>query len=157
MTLKLLPNNRDLAYQLRKKLGDWFKVLQLLKTGSGSRKTKNEEIELYESDTLNSISTTGTDSQLEEAYNQIGDYYFERQNHSAAIKYYLMGRNLAKQAECYYILEDYQSLVKILDQLTENHDLLPVSPFSFAFILLFQRPVEPKFEFAIRLETSRHV
>ena len=41
---------------LRKKLGDWFRVVQLLKTGSG-----------------------GDDVQLEEAWNAIGDYYADRQ------------------------------------------------------------------------------
>ena len=47
---------RDLAVVLRKKLGDWFRVVQLLKTGSG-----------------------GDDVQLEEAWNAIGDYYADRQ------------------------------------------------------------------------------
>lgn len=47
---------RDLAVALRKKLGDWFRVVQLLKTGSG-----------------------GDDVQLEEAWNAIGDYYADRQ------------------------------------------------------------------------------
>ena len=47
---------RDLAVSLRKKLGDWFRVVQLLKTGSG-----------------------GDDLQLEEAWNAIGDYYADRQ------------------------------------------------------------------------------
>ena len=41
---------------LRKKLGDWFRVVQLLKTGAG-----------------------GDDQALEEAWNAIGDYYADRQ------------------------------------------------------------------------------
>ena len=49
--------SRDLAVTLRKKLGDWFRVVQLLKTGSGG----------------------GDDVQLEEAWNAIGDYYADRQ------------------------------------------------------------------------------
>ena len=47
---------RDLAVALRKKLGDWFRVVQLLKTGAG-----------------------GDDQALEEAWNAIGDYYADRQ------------------------------------------------------------------------------
>lgn len=47
---------RDLAVALRKKLGDWFRVVQLLKTGA-----------------------SGDDQQLIEAYNAIGDYYADRQ------------------------------------------------------------------------------
>ena len=48
--------NRDLAVALRKKLGDWFRVVQLMKTGAG-----------------------GDDQALEEAWNAIGDYYADRQ------------------------------------------------------------------------------
>lgn len=48
---------RDLAINLRIKLGDWFRVLQLLKTGSGDC----------------------DDALLEQAYNAIGDYFADRQ------------------------------------------------------------------------------
>ena len=76
---------------------------------------------------LSSLASTGTDLQLEEAYNEIGEYYMERQNFATAVKYFIMGRNLAQQAECYYIMEDYDSLIKVLDQLPDNNELLPVS------------------------------
>lgn len=48
---------RDLAIGLRIKLGDWFRVLQLLKTGSGD----------------------ADDALLEQAHNAIGDYFADRQ------------------------------------------------------------------------------
>lgn len=48
---------RDLAISLRIKLGDWFRVLQLLKSGSGDC----------------------DDALLEQAYNAIGDYFADRQ------------------------------------------------------------------------------
>ena len=48
---------RDLAIGLRLKLGDWFRVLQLLKTGSGD----------------------ADDSLLEQAHSAIGDYFADRQ------------------------------------------------------------------------------
>ena len=51
----------DLAVALRKKLGDWFRVVQLLKTGAG-----------------------GDDTALEEAWNAIGDYYADRQKWSVS-------------------------------------------------------------------------
>ena len=53
---------RDLAVALRKKLGDWFRVVQLLKTGAG-----------------------GDDQALEEAWNAIGDYYADRQKWSVLV------------------------------------------------------------------------
>ena len=45
---------------LRKKLGDWFRVVQLLQTGS-----------------------FGDDQQMEEACGAVGDYYADRQKWSA--------------------------------------------------------------------------
>lgn len=59
ITFYSISDCRDLAVSLRKKLGDWFRVVQLLKTGSG-----------------------GDDVQLEEAWNAIGDYYADRQKWS---------------------------------------------------------------------------
>lgn len=95
-------DRRDLAVSLRKKLGDWFRVVQLLKTGSG-----------------------GDDVQLEEAWNAIGDYYADRQKWQQAVTYYVQGRNQERLAECYYTLEDYGGLEKMVQALPENHKLLP--------------------------------
>jgi len=53
---------RDLAIELRMRLGDWFRVVQLLKSGSGG----------------------ADDKQLLKAWNAIGDYYADRQ------KWYLL-------------------------------------------------------------------
>ncbi|XP_063406795.1 WD repeat-containing protein 35-like isoform X2 [Mytilus trossulus] len=95
-------DRRDLAVSLRKKLGDWFRVVQLLKTGSG-----------------------GDDVQLEEAWNAIGDYYADRQKWQQAVTYYVQGRNQERLSECYYMLEDYMGLEKMVMALPENHKLLP--------------------------------
>ncbi|KAM6980330.1 WD repeat-containing protein 35 [Aplochiton taeniatus] len=96
-------DRRDLAISLRIKLGDWFRVLQLLKTGSGD----------YD-DTL-----------LEQAYNAIGDYFADRQKWVNAVQYYLQGRSQERLAECYYMLEDYDALERLANLLPENHKLLP--------------------------------
>lgn len=116
-----------MAYVLRKKLGDWFKVLQLLKLDSDKRILDDNDI--METDLLSATVGTGTDVQLEEAYNEIGDYHFERQNWKLAFKYYIVSRNIERQADCLYVLEDYDSLSKIMDQLPENSELLGVSIF----------------------------
>jgi len=50
-------STRDLAIGLRIKLGDWFRVLQLLKTGTGA----------------------SDDALVEQAHNAIGDYFADRQ------------------------------------------------------------------------------
>jgi len=49
--------NSDLALAMRKKLGDWFRVLQLLQAGAGA---------------------SSDDAQMEEAWNAVGDYYADR-------------------------------------------------------------------------------
>ncbi|XP_077990221.1 WD repeat-containing protein 35-like isoform X1 [Glandiceps talaboti] len=96
-------DRRDLAVNLRVKLGDWFRVVQLLKTGSGG----------------------GDDQQLEQAWNAIGDYYADRQKWQQAVTYYVQGRNQERLAECYYMLEDFDGLQKMVESLPENHRLLP--------------------------------
>jgi hypothetical protein len=43
-----------------------------------------------------------------------------------AVTYYVQGRNQERLAECYYTLEDYGGLEKMVQALPENHKLLPV-------------------------------
>uniref|UniRef100_A0AAR2KEL8 Anaphase-promoting complex subunit 4 WD40 domain-containing protein n=1 Tax=Pygocentrus nattereri TaxID=42514 RepID=A0AAR2KEL8_PYGNA len=102
-------DRRDLAISLRIKLGDWFRVLQLLRTGSGD----------------------SDDALQEQAYNAIGDYFADRQKWLNAVQYYLQGRNQERLAECYYMLEDYEGLERLANSLPENHKLLPVSQLLF--------------------------
>lgn len=116
---------------MRKKLGDWLKVLQILKLGmsggTGLSKKMDENVEELLSSEL--VSTTGgsvSDTQLEEAYNEIGEFYFERQKFDMANKFFILGRNLEKQAECYFLMENYADLVKLVDFLPENSELLEV-------------------------------
>lgn len=47
---------RDLAYQFRRKHGDWFRVIQILQSGA-----------------------IATDVMQNEAWNELGDFYFDRQ------------------------------------------------------------------------------
>ena len=43
-----------------------------------------------------------------------------------AVTYYVQGRNQERLAECYYQLEDFPGLQKMVTALPENHKLLPV-------------------------------
>lgn len=117
---------------MRKKLGDWFKVIQILKNGSSSPLDTNDD-----NSNLSTALSTASDVQLEEAYNEIGDFYSERQKWSQAVNYYIRGRNPAKLAECYYYLEDFDNLTKILDMLPENNPLLPVKINIINFFLIY--------------------
>ncbi|XP_037550969.1 WD repeat-containing protein 35 [Nematolebias whitei] len=95
-------DRRDLVINLKIKLGDWFKVANLLTNGSGAC----------------------DDALLQQAYNGAGDYYADRQKWVDASHNYLRGRNEEKLAECYYMLEDYDGLEKLTADLPENHTLL---------------------------------
>ncbi|XP_015110553.1 WD repeat-containing protein 35 [Diachasma alloeum] len=99
--LYLELDRRDLAITLRQKLGDYFRVLQLMKMGIG-----------------------GSDKQMELAYNKIGDHFAERQNWEGAKEYYEKGRNLERLIQCYYRLEDYELLAETVDQLPDKSPTL---------------------------------
>eukprot|EP00741_Cyanophora_paradoxa_P024440 tig00022075_g23597.t1 len=93
-------DRKDLAIELRMRLGDWFRVVQLVQSGGGD------------------------DSLLLTAWNKIGDYYADRQKWSKAVSYYSQAKNADKLIECYYILEDYQGLEKLIPALPENSPML---------------------------------
>eukprot|EP00117_Sycon_ciliatum_P031550 scpid22207/ scgid3975/ WD repeat-containing protein 35; Naofen len=78
----------DLSVELRAKLGDWFRVVHLLKMASAG----------------------GDDVMTRKAYNEIGDYYTDRQKWKPAITYYQQANNNTMLAQCYLRLEDYESL-----------------------------------------------
>jgi WD repeat-containing protein 35 len=50
-------DRKDLAIDLRIRLGDWFRVVQLIKSGGGA----------------------ADDVLLQKSWNAIGDYYYDRQ------------------------------------------------------------------------------
>ncbi|KAG0418880.1 hypothetical protein HPB47_004532 [Ixodes persulcatus] len=95
-------DRRDLAISMRKMLGDWFRVVQLLKTGNSG----------------------ADDRQLEEAWNAIGDYYVDRRKWDSAVTYYKQGHNHSRLAEAYYTIEDYDSLESLMKSLPEGQPLL---------------------------------
>jgi len=90
----------DLATAMRMRLGDWFKVEKLAQSGAGD------------------------DSLLLLAWNKIGDYYSDRQKWNKAVAYYAQAKNTARLVECFYILEDYVGLEKLINTLPDGHPLL---------------------------------
>ncbi|CAH2066689.1 unnamed protein product, partial [Iphiclides podalirius] len=83
-------DRRDLAIALRRRLGHWFRVVELLK-----------------------MSVSTTDAEIKNAYINIGDYYIDRQNWAGAIEYYAMSNNKEGLKKCYMALEDNESLAKL--------------------------------------------
>ncbi|CAB3231082.1 unnamed protein product [Arctia plantaginis] len=83
-------DRRDLAIALRKRLGHWFRVVELLK-----------------------MSASTTEAQVKQAYSNIGDYYIDRQNWTGALEYYSMSNNTEGLKKCHMALEDNESLAKL--------------------------------------------
>ncbi|GAA50751.1 WD repeat-containing protein 35 [Clonorchis sinensis] len=116
----LLTNDRsDLAIELRKRFGDWFRVAQLAKDSGALVK----------------------DAELAEIWNCIGDHFADQMLWDKAAGYYRQGGNLTKFAECLYQLEDYNGLERLVEELQDNHPLLPELAHRLANIGLAQQAV----------------
>jgi len=95
-------DRKDLAIDLRIMLGDWFKVVQLVQSGGG----------------------VGDDELLRTAWQNIGDYYASRQKWNKAVQYFASAKDPASLIECYYLLEEYASLEKLVRVIPEGSPLL---------------------------------
>merc|ERR1719221_844585 len=91
-------DRKDLAIDLRVRLGDWFRVIQLAYGG-------NEDL-------------------LQQAWSAIGDYYGDRGKWSNAAQYYAKAQNNSALVDAYYFLEDYDALERLIEQLPEGNPLL---------------------------------
>ncbi|RZC42807.1 WD repeat-containing protein 35, partial [Asbolus verrucosus] len=91
----------DLALNLRQILGDWFRVIQILKNGASA-----------------------PDYLLKTAYNSTADYFVNFNNWATAVEYYEFAGNRAEMIECFYHLEDYKKLESFIQTLPEGDSLL---------------------------------
>jgi WD repeat-containing protein 35 len=111
-------DRKDLAIQLRKRLGDYSRVVQLLQTGGGN-------------DTL-----------VREAWDKIGEHYADRLKWKKAAQYFQLSRNFEMLAECYYRLENFAELSKMKLDLPDDHPLLITLAKRFETVGLHQEAVE---------------
>ena len=95
-------DRKDLALDLRMRLGDWAKVIQLIESGAGN------------------------DEMLKRAHKNLGDYSAERQKWAKAAKYFKLAHDFESLANAYYKLEDFTSLEKLLDSIPENAPILEI-------------------------------
>ncbi|KAG2494620.1 hypothetical protein HYH03_007139 [Edaphochlamys debaryana] len=90
----------DLAIDMRMRLGDWFKVERLIRESGGD------------------------DAQLLNAHNKIGQYYSDRHKWGKAAQYYAQAKNSEMLVECFYALEDFVALGRLMDALPDGSPLL---------------------------------
>jgi WD repeat-containing protein 35 len=106
-------DRKDLAMDLRCRMGDWFRVAHLIKAGGA-----------------------GDDLMLKKVWEKIGDYYFDRQLwyvillfRKNAIHFYSQCRNTEKLISISLILEDFEQIEKLSTELSENSPHLKVTPY----------------------------
>jgi WD repeat-containing protein 35 len=100
-TLFLNAGQRELAIDLRRRLGDWFRVVELLQQGG-----------------------RGDERALQEAWNKIGEYYADRQKWDKALRHFAKGGNLDAMSDCAYALDDFEALRGIASQAPDGSPLL---------------------------------
>lgn len=93
-------DRKDLALDMRVRIGDWVRVLQLIDQGVG-----NDEL----------ITTS---------YNSIGDHYAERFRWKKAASHYALAQNVNAMIESYFHSEEYDNLLKLVEQLPDEDPLL---------------------------------
>jgi WD repeat-containing protein 35 len=98
--LYIQVDREDLALDLRKHLGDWFKVEKLVKLAACD------------------------DDTLRVAWNNIGQYFADRQKWTKAVAYFAQAKNLEGLVNCFYILEDFQALEKLITMVPEGNNIL---------------------------------
>ena len=59
-----------------------------------------------------------------------------------AVTFYVQGNNQERLADCYYVLEDYNGLEKMMKSLPENHKLLPDIAQQFVSVGMCEQAVE---------------
>lgn len=117
-SLFMETDRSDLAIGLRKTLGDWFKVLQLLKSGS-----------------------TGSDVEMREAWKFIGQFFADRSKWEEATQYFEKSQSTRHLVESYFNLEDFHSLEALVET-TQSEDSLKELGEKFANFGMGRQAVE---------------
>lgn len=111
-------DRKDLAIDLRQRLGDWFRVVQLVQSGGGN------------------------DALLSHAWDMIGEYYADRHKWEKAIKYYAQASNISALTHCYYTLGDFNQLEALVTEIPEYSPLLKEMAVKFTRAGLCKSAVE---------------
>lgn len=111
-------DRKDLAIQLRKKVGEYPRVVSLLQSGGG-----NDEL-------------------AREAWDRIGDYYADKLKWKKALQYYSQSKNQEQLVECYYRLEKFPELQKLKVDVTDGTELLATLAVMFESVGLCADAVE---------------
>lgn len=95
-------DRKDLALDLRMRMGDWTRVVALMEQGAGN------------------------DQMLKKAYKNLGDYSAERQKWAKAAKYFKLANDYEQLAVAYGKLEDYTNMEKLIEVLPPQSPILEI-------------------------------
>ncbi len=93
-------DRKDLALELRMKLGDWSKVVTLIEQG------------------------VGDDDILKEAYNRMGEFCVDKQRWNKAAFYFQQANNYEALIDVYYRLEQFSNLDRLIEDIPQSSDYL---------------------------------
>ncbi|TPX47173.1 hypothetical protein SeMB42_g03432 [Synchytrium endobioticum] len=97
-------DRRDLALDLRTRIGDFIRVAQLARAPGAQG--------------------AADDARVEAAWKAIGDQYRDKQMWAQAAIYYKQSKTLERLAECRYNSEDFEGLSSMVDEVPESSPLL---------------------------------
>lgn len=93
-------DRRDLAVELRSRMGDFGRVVPLLQ------------------------SVGASDKQMGEIWDQVGEYYADRFKWRNAAHYFSLAHNSSRLADCLYRAENFDGLIQLSQELSEGAPLL---------------------------------
>lgn len=111
-------DRRDLAVELRSRMGDFGRVVPLLQ------------------------SVGASDKQMGEIWDQVGEYYADRFKWRNAAHYFALSHNNARLAECLYRAENFDGLIQLSQELSEGSPLLSSLASKFESVGLCSEAVE---------------
>ena len=111
-------DRKDLAIQMRKRIGDYPRVVQLLQTGGGN------------------------DQLMKEAWDMIGEQYADKFKWRRAAQHFRQSRNMERLAECLYRLEQFAELAELRVDVPDGTPLLNTLATRFANLGMHEEAVD---------------
>eukprot|EP00604_Paraphysomonas_vestita_P003706 CAMPEP_0174822144 /NCGR_PEP_ID=MMETSP1107-20130205/13735_1 /TAXON_ID=36770 /ORGANISM="Paraphysomonas vestita, Strain GFlagA" /LENGTH=647 /DNA_ID=CAMNT_0016040299 /DNA_START=1331 /DNA_END=3271 /DNA_ORIENTATION=- len=111
-------DRKDLAIQMRKRICDYPRVVQLLQTGGGN------------------------DQLMREAWDKIAEQYADRFKWKKAAQYFRQSRNIERLADCLYRLEMFQELAELRVDVPDGTPLLNSLALKFANLGMHEEAVD---------------
>eukprot|EP00808_Paulinella_micropora_P031806 g55884.t1 len=112
----------ELAMELRQRLGDWFRVHELLQ---GQLTAPSDTMQRSGSQRkLDHTATVSNDELLRTTWENLGDWYADRQRWPQAFEFYSKAGNVKALVEASYRLDDFNTLESLIDQVPEGDELL---------------------------------